>query len=120
MKCPKCRLEEMNSEAYEEMQVERCPVCRGLYLDRGQLEAMLKKKLGSVADNIVFAPTPEALDEATAHCFRCDKDMELVKGPFDVFVNWCKSCGSMFLDPGELATIQRIPEEMKRDPSKED
>jgi len=120
MKCPKCRLEEMQPESYEDMQVERCPVCRGLYLDRGKLEAMLKKKLGSVADNIVFAPTPEALDEAIAHCFRCDKDMELVKGPFDVFVNWCKSCGSMFLDQGELATIQQIPEEMKREPSTED
>lgn len=108
MKCPKCRLEEMRFETYEDHQVERCPVCRGLYLLRGDLEKLLRKKLGKVADNPVFAPTPEAMDSARAHCFRCGQDMELVKGPFAVFVNWCKSCGSMFLDPGELASIQDI------------
>ena len=109
MKCPKCRLEEMQIETYEDLPVERCPVCRGLYLGRGDLEELLKKKQGWVADNSVFAPTPEAMDSARAHCFQCGQDMELVKGPFDVFVNWCKSCGSMFLDPGELASIQDIP-----------
>jgi Zn-finger nucleic acid-binding protein len=109
MKCPKCRLEEMAPEIHEGLQVERCPVCHGLYLNRGKLETLLKKKQGTIADNIVFAPTPEALDEARAHCFACDQNMELVKGPFDVFVNWCKSCGAMFLDPGELASLQKIP-----------
>jgi len=109
MKCPKCRLEEMQIETYEGCPVERCPVCRGLFLARGDLEDLLKKKQGWVADNAVFAPTSEALDSARAHCFGCDQDMQLVKGPFDVFVNWCKSCGGMFLDPGELASIQNIP-----------
>jgi len=113
MKCPKCRLEQMVVETYDGKQVQRCPVCHGLYLSRGKLEEMLKKKQGLVADNIVFAPTPEAMDEAAAHCFACDRDMELVKGPFDVFVNWCPGCGAMFLDPGELATIQKIPDAMK-------
>lgn len=109
MKCPKCRLEEMQDEEYEGLQVRRCPVCRGLYLARGELESLLRKKAGRVLDNPVFAPTPEAMDAARAHCFGCERDMELVKGPFDVFINWCKGCGAMFLDPGELATIQEIP-----------
>jgi Zn-finger nucleic acid-binding protein len=112
MKCPKCRLEDMQAETYEGLQVERCPTCKGLYLARGTLESLLKARLGGVLDNPVFAPTPEALDSAKAHCFGCDADMELVKGPLDVFVNWCKKCGGMFLDPGELASIQEMPVEI--------
>ncbi len=114
MKCPKCRLEEMISETYQEVAVLRCPVCRGLYLDQGKLEALLKLEQGAIADSLLFAPTPDAMDAARAQCFRCENDMDLVKGPFDIFVNWCKLCGSTFLDPGELASIQQIPVELKK------
>jgi Zn-finger nucleic acid-binding protein len=46
MKCPKCRLEDMRAESYEDMQVERCPVCRGLYLDRGELASIQRVSEG--------------------------------------------------------------------------
>jgi Zn-finger nucleic acid-binding protein len=98
----------MKIETLEDMQVPRCPVCHGLLLERGKLEELLKKKLGNVLDNPVFAPTPEALDEAEARCFECDQNMELIKGPFDVFVNWCSGCSRIFLDQGELASLQII------------
>ncbi|MBN2496946.1 MAG: zf-TFIIB domain-containing protein [Deltaproteobacteria bacterium] len=109
MKCPKCRLPEMEHIMFEGIAVERCPTCRGLALSRAQMEILLRSRLGEVADNPVFAPTPEALDNASAWCERCEREMELVKGPFDVFVDWCPGCGLIFLDPGELASLQRNP-----------
>ena len=44
----------MKLETYEGIEVERCPACKGIYLDRGELEGMIAKKLGHKADTLFF------------------------------------------------------------------
>ncbi len=106
MKCPKCRKEEMKSETYEGIEIDRCPVCKGMFLDRGELKALIGEEQGNIADNLAFSPTSDAMDDVPAHCFRCSRDMTPTNAPGDVLVNLCESCAAIFLDQGELATIQ--------------
>ncbi len=41
MKCPKCGMELLSLD-YKGITVDRCSGCEGLYLDKGELEAILK------------------------------------------------------------------------------
>jgi len=106
MNCPKCRSLQMNPETYEGVEIERCPVCKGMFFDRGEIRALIEKQQGNVVDNLKFSPTSDVMDGMAAHCFRCEQDMVPVKAPGDVVINECPSCKGIFLDQGELATLQ--------------
>lgn len=53
MKCPKCGME-MISLDFKGIVVDRCTNCEGLYLDKGELDAILKKDK-SVIDRVFNA-----------------------------------------------------------------
>jgi Zn-finger nucleic acid-binding protein len=104
--CPKCRPELMREEKIEGFTIDRCPVCKGIYLDRGELEALLQKKLGPRVDQFAFTATSDAMDAVRGHCPRCDQAMGAVVGPEGIRVDRCGKCGAVFLEQGELATLQ--------------
>jgi uncharacterized protein len=110
--CPKCRKEKMRPETYEGVEIDRCPVCKGLFFDKGELEELLAKDEGNVADTLSFSATSDAMDQVRAHCPRCDKDMDAVTGPADVRMDVCRQCRGVFLDQGELATLQLAKSEV--------
>ncbi len=99
----------MESIQAADLIVLRCPVCQGVLLKEGQLRALISQDLARFIEDVEHHPTPDALDEARSHCYACDADMVLLKGPMDVFVNWCASCGNIFLDQGELTIIRQHP-----------
>ena len=43
MKCPKCG-HDMKEEILEEISIDRCTFCEGVYFDAGELETLLQKK----------------------------------------------------------------------------
>ena len=47
MKCPKCGME-LEEIAYEHIQLDKCPACDGLWLDKGELERLQTKEDGLV------------------------------------------------------------------------
>ncbi len=106
MNCPKCRTEPMKPESYEGIEVDRCQACKGLFFDRGELKGMLGKKLGNTADTLVFSATSDQMDHVTAHCPRCSKDMNAMMGPGEIKIDLCPQCNAVFLDQGELASLQ--------------
>jgi Zn-finger nucleic acid-binding protein len=106
MNCPKCRIEAMKHETYEGIEVDRCPACKGMFLEKGELKGLIAKKMGNTADTLNFSTTSDQMDGIAGHCFACNLDMVVVKGPGDVKVDVCKQCGAAFLDQGELATLQ--------------
>jgi len=106
MNCPKCRREPLVKETYEGVEIERCPVCKGMLYDKGEIEAMMQKQLGATADTFAFSPTSDVMDEVAAHCDHCDHAMMACVTPAQVRIDWCERCGRVFLDQGELATLQ--------------
>jgi len=104
--CPKCRTEPMRPEVHEGIAVDRCPACRGMWLDKGELHALLERQLGHVADTMAFSAMSDTMDTVEGHCERCDRPMTPALGPGDMRVDHCEACGAVFLDQGELASLQ--------------
>lgn len=42
MKCPKCGAD-LRAETIQDVTIDRCPDCEGIFLDRGELEELLLK-----------------------------------------------------------------------------
>jgi len=106
MKCPKCHDVEMYAFAYREVEVDRCPSCDGVWLDKDELETILNNELGAQIDLVSFTQNPPSSDEAPAYCHTCDREMTALVGAADVRFEWCETCEGMFFDKGELTIIQ--------------
>lgn len=107
MKCPKCRTTEMNPETFHRIDLDRCPDCMGIFFDRGELDAVLDRRVGKEFESMAVAPEAGAQrDRQTAHCSRCDRQMRPAREPGGVRFDWCPGCGGIYLDRGELSRLQ--------------
>jgi len=106
MNCPKCRQEPMRSETHSHIAFERCPVCKGIYLDEGDLERLVSETDAGSVDTFAYSPVSQAMDDVHGYCFRCDQQMTSYVGPAELRLDKCERCGGTFLDQGELATLQ--------------
>jgi Zn-finger nucleic acid-binding protein len=108
MQCPKCYGEteqfSSSSSGDDVMRIERCLLCRGMYIDHltredlGTLETLVDvdrggADQGSEYDEMVYVECP-----------KCDKimDQRLLETPMRIRFELCPSCHSTFLDAGEL------------------
>ncbi len=90
--CPKCRQWKMHRESFQGIEIDRCGTCQGMFLDRGELEA--------------FSHTSDAMDAVSAWCPRCQEGMAAVTSQGGLRVDVCRRCRAVFLDQGELASLQ--------------
>jgi Zn-finger nucleic acid-binding protein len=104
--CPKCRQWKMHRESFQGIEIDRCGTCQGMFLDRGELEAMLARDLGGTADTFAFSHTSDAMDAVSAWCPRCQEGMAAVTSQGGLRVDVCRRCRAVFLDQGELASLQ--------------
>jgi Zn-finger nucleic acid-binding protein len=115
MDCPKClgRLQEVEVGEMENksVMIDQCQLCGGIWFDKGELAKVLQLK-------VKFVETPEefendlkgsVLDRKVATCPRCKKEMFKISAPNDdrIKMDYCLDCDGAWLDPGELAVIQR-------------
>ena len=49
MLCPNCKTENLVTSEHQNVQIDHCPRCRGVWLDRGELEKLLQ--MDSPSDN---------------------------------------------------------------------
>ncbi len=57
MKCPACQVELVMSER-QSIEIDYCPKCRGVWLDRGELDKIIEKSAAEMA------PVPQRASEA--------------------------------------------------------
>lgn len=103
MKCPKCksRLERVELLGVE---VECCPACAGVLLDKGEADLIEQRELAAVIDS--GRPRGGASTAATpAHCHPCDRAMIPLVGAGDIEFDWCEKCERIFFDAGELKAL---------------
>ena len=96
----------MIQENYEGTEIDRCPACKGLYLDQGELKTLIEKKMGNAADTLGFSSTSDQMDHMPAVCPKCQIAMDVMVGPIEIRVERCPKCLGVFLDQGELASLQ--------------
>lgn len=96
------------------VKVDRCTVCAGIWVDLGELDALLASKGKARAELRAFDHGGGAPFEGGENAERrCPRDTNLltpVRDPRQPHVEYdlCTHCGGMFFDSGELADLSRF------------
>jgi Zn-finger nucleic acid-binding protein len=85
------------------IEIDRCPSCGGIVLDKGEQEMIDALGLGAVIEGGV----QRAHEHRTtpARCSECARDMIALRGAGDIEYDWCDGCERLFFDRGELTAI---------------
>ena len=115
IKCPRCRLD-LRPVDYEGVETDMCDGCWGVWLDSGELEAVLERKQLHFSKDeakvvLDFKLASEKGPTAPAPCPRCGKIMErkLYDELVSLVIDRCEDHG-VWLDTGELKKAQVMAE----------
>jgi len=90
---------------YENVEIDVCDECGGIWLDTGELETILGAGRGRAASN---HPTKDAKGEELLDCPVCVSKLAKDKyGTTDIVVDRCPHGDGVFLDKGELEAIRQ-------------
>ena len=87
----------------QSIEIDRCPSCGGIVLDKGESELIDSLGLAHVIEGGVTAAHEHRT--TTARCYECERDMMALKGAGDVEYDWCDGCERLFFDRGELTAF---------------
>jgi Zn-finger nucleic acid-binding protein len=93
----------------QSIEIDRCPECGGLVLDKDETAAIDSLGLAQVIEGGVPAtagPGSGAGRETAARCHSCKRDMIPLRGAGDVEYDWCDGCERLFFDRGELTAFE--------------
>lgn len=109
MICPKCATE-MEQVVYEEVEVDRCPACKGIWLDAGEREALTTPEAVAAIDSgdASSGNAVRAVDRFP--CPRCKGGMVRMVDPRQshVWFEKCSTCGGAFFDASELRDLSEV------------
>ena len=107
MDCPKCPEGALVALTVDEVEVDRCPTCEGIFFDRAELGELLDRDAERVAP-ILGGSDDEDRNARTARCPRDDQPMMRVTSlrNREVTVDSCAVCQGVWLDGGEFARIK--------------
>lgn len=104
MKCPKCEkpdLTELKVKGHA-IRLDVCSVCKGLWFDRKELEALLKISVKQIK-------IPSDAKQQSSHCPRCRKPLYAFCYPSTmVIVDMCAHCQGIWLDANEFKEIKTV------------
>lgn len=91
--------------------VDRCPRCRGVWLDRGELAALLLTKGAAAA--VEHEEPEESVRRHQVGEVRCPRDGAAMREVRDrtqrhVTYEECPACRGVFLDAGELTDLSEL------------
>jgi Zn-finger nucleic acid-binding protein len=104
--CLKCT-SVLDKARIDEVEVDLCPRCGGLWLDHGEIERLSRKQQGEI-DRLrrllgSRKGPPPVPSDLTSSCPACTSTMREVKlGGGTLTIDWCTRCKGLFLDRGEI------------------
>ena len=128
MECPKDK-SILETNIYEtEFKVEICPSCKGMWLDKGELEMIEKTTEHDYSDELSRIPDyiGNAYEMARQRvsreiiCPKCAVTMERREHGYcsQIMIDGCPDCGGVWLDKAEITALElffeRSHEETKR------
>ena len=112
MNCPRCQSTLQTvviPEAEFNLEVARCPECKGIWFDQNELQA-----IENVIEPVLFEirQIPSEYDQLTAlNCPFCEDHPRMAKAEHQrdeqVIMDICEQCNGIWLDGGELEAIQK-------------
>jgi len=112
MNCPACRRPMMAVE-YQQIELDYCPHCHGVWFDQGELElALLTAGVGDVAhllQDILHTPAT-GVKEQPRRCPICSKKMKKSQpgGSDGVTLDTCGQGDGLWFDGGEVDHLVKI------------
>lgn len=106
MKCVKCD-GVLRRVDVEDVELDRCDACSGIWFDSGELQKILGKK--SIDRIRSMAEASKDDDARRATCPRCKGEGKLVQVTSltsDIHIDTCAVCGGQWLDGGELEILR--------------
>ncbi len=105
--CPTCRKEPLIVLEYEDVEVDYCAACKGVWLDAGELQSLFGDADACADFLSVGSEIARPRGEKARRCPICDRRMqkETTEGVAPVLFDHCSAKHGMWLDRGELATI---------------
>lgn len=103
LQCPKCNAP-MNPVQFEDVEVDRCSECSGLWFDALEHE-QLKTRSGSESIDVGEAGSAErGAHSGSAKCPRCNVSMisMVVNGQAHIHFESCTTCHGVYFDSGEF------------------
>ena len=102
--CLKCT-SVLDKARVDEIEVDVCPRCGGLWLDHGELERLSRKQASEIERlRKLLAPRkgpPPVASDLTSSCPACTGKMREVKLSA-LTIDYCTRCKGLFLDRGEI------------------
>jgi Zn-finger nucleic acid-binding protein len=108
MKCPVCK-QEMIILELNQIEIDYCTLCSGIWLDDGELELMMDDNAAKHKLLDTFHHDP-ANREKSRRCPRCSKKMNkvFVGEQKDVLLDQCRRGHGFWFDQGELHEVIRM------------
>ena len=107
MNCPHCRSEVLVAVEYDQVEVDYCAVCKGIWLDAGELELLFGDAAAALDFLTIGSPAEIPHGEEPRKCPECDATMtkESTKSAPPIICDHCPNGDGLWLDHGELETI---------------
>ncbi len=116
MNCPKDQAE-LHADVYEsDVTVEGCQFCGGVWLDDGELRRIEESSENDYSEELARMPElgyqayelAQAKDGRSLQCPNCGGDMEALEYArcSQVLVDVCTKCSGVWLDEGELRSLE--------------
>jgi len=107
-------------ETYEGVEIDRCPHCKGVWLDAGELQAIetnqdsdFRDIPGTTFDQVAAAVgMAKAAEEAPRKCPTCESELYKKEYAFSsqIMIDSCPKGHGIWLDAGELSRLQMFYE----------
>jgi hypothetical protein len=107
----------MYIENIEGEDIDRCPGCRGMFFDKGELQSISKlvslfSDVGLEEEEIDTIPLFER--ERKLKCPHCEEPMVEQDVGGGYVIDICTGCEGIWLDFGELAAIKLLEEHIRK------
>lgn len=109
MDCPRCN-DEMTLLEGEDVSLQRCTECSGVFIDPSDLNRILLRNALPVLDRVGGRVN---LEEISVTCPECDVDMTVIEGDDKRGLKYeaCESCGGIWIDLDEADDQEMAPVE---------
>ena len=106
MKCPKCETETLGEYFVENVAVDRCSTCDGIWFDAHELSQLLAEDAQQIA-SLGRGSAHEQTDDKKGRCPRDESELLRVYSAIDksVVLDACAECRGIWLDGGEFAKL---------------
>lgn len=106
--CPKCHVE-MGRVTFQEIEVDRCPQCHGIWFDLMEHEE-LKKLPGAESIDAGARTAVVSQEKRDLDCPRCKTRMLITRDPQQLHLVYekCSICYGVFFDAGEFTDFKDV------------